>query len=163
MKKGIVFVVMLLLFLCSCSKISFENPVCERFETVEQYNTFVKEAAKTTFDNYFFIDLRSNEDYRNGYISNFHSNYHFPYEDDTSLDLILSAIEKDNKAGYTAPIVLLDSGRIEDEVSTIVYEKLIALGYSNVKDVILGHKGLKEAHQTGFPYSLRDGSDCGCD
>lgn len=162
-KRLICFLPLFILVLFACKTIQFDNPQNEQVDTVERYNEIVKEAAITTFENYYFIDLRPNEEYKQGYISNFHSSNRFIYTEEIDLESLISLIEKENKAGKTVPIILLDSGQENDTKSTIVYDYLVNAGYLNVKDILLGYYGLRDAYQTGFPYSLRDGSDCGCD
>lgn len=161
MRKTIVLLLLCFLTLTGCKK-ELENPICETITTVERYNEIVREGAETIFENYYFIDLRSNSEYKLGYISNFYPSNHIVYQGEESIDLIIEHINKTNTASYTCAIILLDSGLEEDETSTIVYNALVDKGYLNVKDVTLGYIGLKNEYKTGYPYSLRDGSDCGC-
>lgn len=162
MQKRLIIIFILIMSLFSCKKIEFKDAKCEEITNVLDYNEFVKKAAAVTFENYYFIDLRSDIDYRGGYISNFYPSNHIPYENEETIDKIINHINETNKASYAAPIVLLSSGYLNDVTSTIVYDLLMARGYKNVKNVVIGYKGLYEGYEIGFPYSLRDGSDCGC-
>lgn len=161
MKKMLMCLILLLVSLTGC-KMEFDNPQNEIFTTVEQYNEFVRLGADDLYENYFFIDLRSRADYLAGFVSNFHNNYNLWYRDESDLELIIDKIEETNKAGFSAPIVLLDSGEATDNASSVVYEALVEAGYKNVKDVELGYKGLKEAYKVGYPYFLKNSNDCDC-
>ncbi len=162
MQKKLIIIFILIMGLFSCKKIEFKDAKCEEITNVLDYNELVKKAAAVTFENYYFIDLRSDIDYRGGYISNFYPSNHIPYESEETIDKIINHINETNKASFTAPIVLLSSGYPNDSTSTIVYDLLMARGYKNLKNVVIGYKGLYEGYEIGFPYSLRDGSDCGC-
>ncbi len=162
MQKKLIIIFILIMGLFSCKKIEFKDAKCEEITNVLDYNELVKKAAAVTFENYYFIDLRSDIDYRGGYISNFYPSNHIPYESEETIDKIINNINETNKASFTAPIVLLSSGYPNDSTSTIVYDLLMARGYKNLKNVVIGYKGLYEGYEIGFPYSLRDGSDCGC-
>ncbi|UKI50181.1 MAG: hypothetical protein L6U99_01580 [Clostridium sp.] len=61
-------------------RLSLRMQKCEEITNVLDYNELVKKAAAVTFENYYFIDLRSDIDYRGGYISNFYPSNHIPYE-----------------------------------------------------------------------------------
>ncbi len=162
MKKIIFFLCVITLFLSGC-KVKFNDPKCELIDTVEKYNQLVKDGAKTEFKNYKFIDLRSRTQYQIEYISNFHYKNNVEYKNLDDLEKIIQIIEKDNKAKYDLPVILIDSGDEGDNASDEVYALLIEKGYKNVKNVVVGFIGLKNGYQIGFPYNVKDGSDCGCE
>lgn len=149
MKKffKILIVILLSLALISCKK-DYKNEELNKFTEVDEY---INKANKTEFKGYYFIDVRSKQEFSLGHRGVFINIY--------TLKGLKNYI-KSEKIKKTNLILLMGANKSDENLKEF-YDYLISQGFKNIKKYIGGYEDYSK--KEGFiPQTGSGNGGCNC-